>query len=544
MGLTVRQMLQDDYFINCRLVAGAGGLDKQIQGVAVLDAPDGVDFTQGREMMLSSGYVVRENPDLFEKLTRNKNVKLTTGLGIKERYLQKGIPQIFLDFCNENDLPLIIIPPEVPWMTLMNRLNIMVMNNNIKLFNVNKTENLAFSSSSYHAQMILTILGQIEREMHFPALLYELDSDHVYRSSQNVFMPVDELELCHFWEPLPAFGREMLCEELNMVRHRFGSDENGVPYSWITVPVTQQGQTKAYFVVIESTDVIDYFDQFSIRIGFLLLQSMYQQIMVARRLGDAGFTALVRDVLHDNLLGEEEIANTATEAGLDVRLRYYMVVLWQSNPDWMLTSHQDQVRSVMTGCMRLESRLALLEENMAIFVLAASESQTKDREDIQEMFACFEKRLCAALPGIALTFAAADTPFAITQIKSNYQRCVQAQRMGAVLQPHNNFYHYTDLGIFAWLNVNEEDQAWMLKDLQVLLDMPEKQELVDTLEVYLANNMNFSTTAKTMYLHINTVRKRIHQVEDALQNDLSDPMIRLNLEILIKLFKNNTEPQP
>lgn len=544
MGLSVREMLQDDHFTQCRLLAGHGGLDKQIQGVAVLDAPDGFNFTQGRELILSAGYVFKQNPGLFERMTKHGILRLTSAMGFKERYLEEGIPQFFLDFCDENDIPLFIVPPDIPWMSLMNQLNIIVMNSNIKRFNVDKTDELSFSSSSYQAQMILKILGQIEREMHFPALLYDLAGDQVYRSSQNVHMPVPELELRHFWEPLPEFGREMLCEELNMVRYRHGQGENGAPYSWITVPVTLKGETKAYFVVIESTGIIDYFDQFSIRIGFLLLQSMYEQIVVARRLGDAGFKTLLLDVLSGALAGEEDIARNAAEVGLDARARYYMVAMRQSNTDYLLTNHADQLRSIMGACMgEAECKLAPVEENLAVFVVKAGGSPARDMESLAAMFRRFEERMRATLPRLSLTFAVADTPFPVVQMKDNYARCLQTLKMGGLLEPGKNFHRYTDLGVFAWLNVREEDREWMLKDLQVLLDADDKHELVDTLETYLASNMNFSLTAKRMYLHINTVRKRIQDVEDRLQCDLNDPMARLNLEILIKLFKNRAIAQ-
>lgn len=540
MGLSVREMLQDDHFTQCRLLAGQGGLDKQIQGVAVLDAPDGINFTQGRELILTSGYVFKQNPDLYRHLTTLAEIRLNSAMGFKERYLEEGgIPQFFLDFCDENDIPLFIVPPDIPWMSLMNQLNIIVMNSNIKRFNVDKTDELPFSSSSYQAQMILKILGQIEREMHFPALLYELAGDNVYRSSQNVHMPVPGLELRHFWEPLPEFGREMLCEELNMVRYRHGQGENGVAYSWITVPVTLKGETKAFFVVIESTGIIDYFDQFSIRIGFLLLQFMYEQIVVARRLGDAGFKTLLLDVLNGTLADEEGIARAAAEVGLDVRARCYMVAMRQNSPDCLLTNHVDQVRSIMGACMGgAECKLAPVEENLAVFVVKAGDSPARDMEGLEAMFRRFEERMRATLPALSLTFAVADTPFPMVQLKDNYARCLQTLQMGGLLEPGKNFHRYTDLGVFAWLNVREEDQAWMLKDLQALLDADDKHELVDTLETYLASNMNFSLTAKRMYLHINTVRKRIQEVEDRLQCDLNDPMARLNLEILIKLFKN------
>lgn len=49
--------------------------------------------------------------------------------------------------------------------------------------------------------------------------------------------------------------------------------------------------------------------------------------------------------------------------------------------------------------------------------------------------------------------------------------------------------------------------------------------------------MNYSLTAKQLFIHINTVRKRIEEINDLINFDLEDPMNRLKLEILLKLIK-------
>ena len=67
------------------------------------------------------------------------------------------------------------------------------------------------------------------------------------------------------------------------------------PYSWITVPITVGDKIEAYFVVVEATGLIDYFDQFALRIGFVLLQSLYEQMLMAQNIGDAGFEKFISD---------------------------------------------------------------------------------------------------------------------------------------------------------------------------------------------------------------------------------------------------------
>ena len=80
MGICVRDVLKSESFKNFKLIAGHGGLDKQIQGIAIIDAPDGFKWTHGREMLFSSGYVFYKNPGLIEKIIESGYLKNTISM--------------------------------------------------------------------------------------------------------------------------------------------------------------------------------------------------------------------------------------------------------------------------------------------------------------------------------------------------------------------------------------------------------------------------------------------------------------------------------
>ena len=86
------------------------------------------------------------------------------------------------------------------------------------------------------------------------------------------------------------------------------------------------------------------------------------------------------------------------------------------------------------------------------------------------------------------------------------------------------------------MDIQEDEIEIMLKDLKWLFDQDENKELIETLKAYLDCKMNYSHTAKQLYININTVRKRIDQINDNIQLDLENPLNRLKLEILLKLF--------
>jgi purine catabolism regulator len=98
---------------------------------------------------------------------------------------------------------------------------------------------------------------------------------------------------------------------------------------------------------------------------------------------------------------------------------------------------------------------------------------------------------------------------------------------------------YSELGPLAWINIDEAELKEMTSRIKEVLDDSESEELLDTLKHYLDYRMNYSLTSKHMYVHINTVRKRIEKVRELLDIDLEDPVNRLKLELFLVVSKKS-----
>ena len=539
MGICVRDILKSESFKGFELLAGHGGLDNQIQGIAVMDAPDGFKWTHGRELLITTGYVFTQNPGLIEEIIESGDLKKISAAGIKLGRFVNEIPEHVIAAFNEYHIPLIRIPLEYSWMGIMNQLNVLVMNQSIRQFNIRNINPHNYSNVSYQVRKIHNILSQIEKEMNFPAMLYDQSNEKAYYSSPAYQTLSGPLETEDFWQPSFQHKKEILCNNLNMVRYRFFDEKYDRPYSWITVPITVGDKVEAYFVVIEATGLIDYFDQFALRIGFVLLQSLYEQMLIAQNIGDAGFEKFISDSLAGNLSNPEMIAKRATELNIDTNLTYYLVLMKQTNKEMHLSSYKDIVKStVYTSIGYSGIRIAIIDENRFIFLIPAdkSVSHEKNIELIKGYFKELYNKLERKVKSISLTFGISDINDTIFEIKRNYLRCEKTITNGKLLYPENSYLSYSDLGAFAWMDIQEDEIEMMLMDLKELFAQDENKELIETLKVYLDCKMNYSQTAKNLYIHINTVRKRIEQINDQIQIDLEDPLNRLKLEVLLKLF--------
>ena len=68
ISLTVRELLTSQEFAETQLIAGAGGLDRPVRGVNVMEALDIARWLRGGELLLSTEYQFRDQPDDFDDL--------------------------------------------------------------------------------------------------------------------------------------------------------------------------------------------------------------------------------------------------------------------------------------------------------------------------------------------------------------------------------------------------------------------------------------------------------------------------------------------
>lgn len=62
MGIALYQLLAQEYFKDFHVIAGHKGLSREVQGVAVMDAPDALRWTKGKELIMTSGYALSKEP--------------------------------------------------------------------------------------------------------------------------------------------------------------------------------------------------------------------------------------------------------------------------------------------------------------------------------------------------------------------------------------------------------------------------------------------------------------------------------------------------
>lgn len=545
MGIAIHELLSLDYFKDFRVIAGSGGLNREIQGTTVFEAPDAFRWTKGKELILSSGYVLAKEPGCMQNYLREGYLTQMAGMMIKAGRYLNPIPADLIELFEQQNIPLIEMPFSIGYMELMNQINTAVMNKTIKRFRISTAGTYNFGDTSYKERKIKRILQAVEAEMDFPAFLYDLNEAKPFFSSNNFeqIAGARGLQSSDFWAPGFPHTKHTLCDSLGMSRYRIQDepDPSAPRFSWITVPISFDHSVQAYFVVMESRDLIDYFDEYSIRIAVILLQAVYEQLIVAQSIGNIGFENLIHFAVHHGETAPQQLLLQANALNINLNDPYFFSVLRQKNAALNLADFRENVAAALRIAFRFGTvNFAFLDGNDCLLLLRPS-PQVRQTACPDALFESALSELAHLLskeiPQAELCLGYFRTAGTLQEAVRNIGRCVQALKIGGVVYPDRAMWCYEDLGPLAWLQLTDDEMDMMCREFLPLAKDPRNAELLKTLKTYLACNLNFSLTAEALYVHINTVRKRIERVNDLLKIDWSDSFARMKTELILQLMQ-------
>ena len=542
MGIAVRELLALDYFREFYLLAGSGGLNKEIQGVTFLEAPDGTRWSRGKELIMSSGYAIAQEPDCIERAFQEGNMIASAFMIKRERYLKK-IPERMIELFDEHDIPLISMPYGVAWMDVMEQINSAVINRAFRRFRLKSgTDLLLVRDLSFKEQKIQMMMTAVEEEMGFPAFLYDTSSGESYLSSRNFRRIANQYGLgdWDFIEPGMACTKHTLSDYMEMVRYRMiPTEENpqNPPVSWIQTPIVIDGNVQAYFIVMEARELLDYYDEFSIRVAFLMLHDLYEQVIASQELSNLGFENFIIGALESDV-DQETLRRQASLRHLSLTDRYTCVLLRCSaaaGPS-LQAVRTELLRAFRHSTLAGFCMLAITGENEAILFIKQDGgpiSRNKVRALLRELHDAAAK----SIPGLQVDMGGTLRGGTLAEVRSCVDRCRRALQRGSVVFPGRKLVFYEDLGPIAWLDIPGEELELMLRDFRRIMEEEKNIELLKTLQIYLQSNMNYSQTAEKMYVHINTIRKRLDKLSEIITLDLDDPVERLNTELLLQFLE-------
>ena len=126
MSISIEYLYKDIKKYGVELIAGKSGLNNKVRWTHIVESEEIARFLQGEEIVFTTGVSINNDIDLLNiiKITKYQNASgiiVNTG-----KYVNK-ISKEVIDYCNENNHPLFIMPWEIRIPDIMRNLTIKIL---------------------------------------------------------------------------------------------------------------------------------------------------------------------------------------------------------------------------------------------------------------------------------------------------------------------------------------------------------------------------------------------------------------------------------
>lgn len=130
MGITVAKILKIPLLEQSQIMAGSGGLGRMVDGIAVMESLDSVNYIYRNNILLTNSQLFSSNTDFFQTALQMLNEKGASGMFIKlNRYL-KEIPQEVKTLADALDFPILSVPKDLPSTDVINTITYEILYSN------------------------------------------------------------------------------------------------------------------------------------------------------------------------------------------------------------------------------------------------------------------------------------------------------------------------------------------------------------------------------------------------------------------------------
>ena len=537
--MTISDFLNLPNFSDLNLLAGKNGLDRELTNVTVVDTPDGTNWLNGGEFVITTAYMLHEEKDLLEFL-QVLHEKQAAGVGIKENRYITTIPEAALKMADELNLPLISVPEAYPFVDIINPvLTQIISRQSLLLTQANKIhkEFLGLAINNNSVPEILKTLSSIIRiscafiDTHFRNIFFSDESSSLMQKLQDADMESITSEFLEQYDYYTVANKNEQFGFLLFEKGCLQMQENGN---------MQTALEYASIVLI-----------------------LHIQVQIAnQQMAEKYKASFLEDLLTNNVKTDVEIHNRARLYGWDFtngglaavvdinNIKKYFTDHLDSNTNRMLEEATEIIfrHSIQEMHQMFPQSKYFRQSDLIVFIISMPEDSREGLpEQLEQTFRRLQSRLKMVSP-FTITLGIGQYYENIRDISKSYSEARVAINLGYSLQWFDRILFYNRLGLYRLLAPvmnSPESEELCIQYIQPLEDYDRKYhgELLPTLQEILQNGWNLKESAAGLYIHYNSIKYRYAKICKVLNLDLADHNNRSLVEIAMKLYLLKHKPE-
>jgi len=519
-GLPLASVLELEVLAGATVLAGAAGLGRVVRRVNVMEVPDVLPYVRVGELLLTTGYALREDPERLTDLVRQLHTRDVSALAIKlGRYVHE-LPVSALALADELGFPVVRLPDTASYDELITQVLTAVLDHQAERLTRSEAAHRALVEVVLDGGGLAEVTATLARILGAVVVLAGPDGRLLAESGGDA----DELARARA-ALVDTSGRLTTAPGAVVVRVQAGAQDHGRILAFSTrrrlgdldVQALERAATVCALAIAKHQAVS-------------AVESRYQaDFLRDLLLGRAG--GPLRTVPHARGLGwtldrplvvvvaePDPVAGGPAEPDPRPRLER-LAAAWGSaartrDPGAAVVGFTTEVVAVIGAPAHggVERWVAEL--------VAAVRSEAGRRP-----FSVGTSAVAAGVEGV---------PAAYEQARTAVQVGRQVHGAGAVAT-------FDRLGLHRLLSLVPDSGDLLAFERDTLGDLAgggaEAADLRHTLQVLLDTNLNVAQTARALHFHYNTLRYRIAKLERMLGPFTRDPVLRLDLAVALRVLQ-------
>jgi PucR family transcriptional regulator, purine catabolism regulatory protein len=558
--LKVKDLFDIKSIDGLKIVAGEQGINNEISIVNIIENPEAFDWLSPNELLLSTGYIFKDNEELQNRIIKELSEINCAGLVIKmKRYFDK-LPQNMIDQANKLGLPLIELPFEYTLskvISIINEkasgrydlLNRKTLDMHNSFFRITLEGGGIEKISSLLSETIMNPIVLVDKDwklLHFTEhidnkvpLAYCLDlvkNRHVFKQSFIESIPNDisnikkSIKRIYYLE-----GMEIKCRILPV------AVANHI-YGYIIVWQTVRELTEFDYIILEQAST-----------------NMALERIKAREIEEVKLKIrqdFFDDLLTGKITSSDSLQSLSELHGLNTSYKYYCMVVsiesQEQNQYEDFIARKVHLENKTRKCVELiyehsnlaNGEITCFHRNNRIIILVGqnvnrpSITINEAKKYANDIYMVLNKQIpkSTLLIGIGSQYAT------IQLLHKSFSEANESIRLMQKFEDRGGISHFEDYSVYHFLDTNIKDmelEAFFMKSLGTIYehDRLHGTSYIVTLENFFSNNLNISETAKAMFLHRNTLIYRIDKIKEILNSDLKNSEELLQLQLALKIFR-------
>ena len=499
-GVTLEELLMLPALKEARVISGKKGLCRIVQFIDIMEVPDIDGWLREGELLLTTAYSLRNDLAKLPKLVEMLAKANAAALAIKpERYLHE-MPQEMIDLSNQHQLPIIQLPPGIPYIDITNAVMEQILNKQASLLRRSEEIYKKLTTLVLENSGIQVVADNVSQMLNAPISLLDKHGNMIV-SSQSI-IPSETPVNMSYWD--------------------------------ITVDKEHVG---TFILQKESLDEMEMVCVEQARLVFSLeLMRRKTAVDTENRLRGSFIEELIAGIY----LPQEEVVTKGRQLGFNPDAMWQVFVFEQQG---LLDENIVVLNQLQVSLKEMEDKYriklySLLQGDRLVIIQSSSNTAWTVEHWYKQL-----KPLIKRNKGLRVGIGGSSL---LWDIHLSYQEARNAVRIGKSLNKEHQIHIFDDVELFKLLLDSTEyinfDSVITRKIGKLLTyDKEVGSELVKTLFYYLSTNGSLLETGEQLFIHRNSVKYRIDKIKEmsGLRLDSFYEKFSCYLCIYFHLFRNS-----